>query len=733
MNLSFKNMNISKKLPIYMIALAIINCLILSIISDKFATENIYSLAEDKVTAIADIKEDSFKDYLNAIENEIIINANNGYTKQAIKDFSSAWSMISGNPTEYLKSQYLPANIPAADRINIMKANDGSLYSEFHGRYHPFFKDLLERQGYYDIFLLDTKGNLVYSVFKEADYATNMYSGEWKNTDIANAYKSALKKQDGEISFYDFKSYAPSYGVPASFMSVPVTDDRSGSNIGVLIFQMPIDTINNILRHTDTAGETSKNILVGRDGVYRNNPYLEKDGRANNDVILKEKIDLSLVNKAFETGKETHGKTDKYIYSADPLSFHGTDYAVLSFVERTEVQAPVTEAQHQMLLYSIAVLIGIALVSIFVSKSISNPLSRQVAIMEPLSKGDFSVEVADQDKGDEIGDIARAVQAFKENGIRVKQLEAQQVAQKVKAEQDKKESQVMLANDFDSRVGGVITSLSDSAHSMTTVAQQMQMASQQTAEVSSTVASAATEADSNVQTVAAASEELAASSSEIARQIDAVAKKSSAAASDAQATSESVNELNTLADSIGEVIGTIKDIAEQTNLLALNATIEAARAGEAGKGFAVVADEVKKLANETATKTEEIDERVNKIQEAIRQSVSAMDKIISNVSEIDAATTTVASAVEEQNAATAEIGRNVTEASTGTQQVSQSIIQVQQNAAESGEASSSVLHSASELKSQSDILRDEVEKFLNEIREGGSKTVTKDNDDGTVA
>ena len=150
--------------------------------------------------------------------------------------------------------------------------------------------------------------------------------------------------------------------------------------------------------------------------------------------------------------------------------------------------------------------------------------------------------------------------------------------------------------------------------------------------------------------------------------------------------------------------------------MALNATIEAARAGEAGKGFAVVADEVKKLANETAEKTEEIDSRVNRIQEAIRSSVIAMDKIITNVSEIDEATTTVAAAVEEQNAATSEIGRNVNEASTGTQQVSSSIVQVQQNASETGEASSSVLASASELKEQSTVLQQEVTAFLDEIR-----------------
>ena len=204
---------------------------------------------------------------------------------------------------------------------------------------------------------------------------------------------------------------------------------------------------------------------------------------------------------------------------------------------------------------------------------------------------------------------------------------------------------------------------------------------------------------------------------EIARQISSVAEKSNRASSAAVETSQQVGELNSLADSIGEVIGAIKDIAEQTNLLALNATIEAARAGEAGKGFAVVADEVKKLATETASKTIQIDERVGRIQSAIRGTVDAVGKIIEDVQDIDHSTATVASAVEEQNAATAEIGRNVSEASNGTQQVAQNITDVQRSAEETGEAADNLNSAATELAEIAENLQTQVAIFLKEIRE----------------
>lgn len=261
----------------------------------------------------------------------------------------------------------------------------------------------------------------------------------------------------------------------------------------------------------------------------------------------------------------------------------------------------------------------------------------------------------------------------------------------------------------------MIRELSRSSTQIEEIAKKVSMTSNKTCADSEVMAQSVLEARENVQTVAASSEQLAQSGAEISAQISSVADISSRTAQEAGKTHEKVRYLNEIADHIGEVVNAIKAIAEQTNLLALNATIEAARAGAAGKGFAVVADEVKKLAIETSVKTEDISDRVSKIQSAVRAAVDAVNIIIGEVRKIDSATSNVSSAVEEQSAATIEINRHVTYASEKTSLVMGTVSTVIDSAHDNERTASVVLDASKTLHHLSNGLQKNTQEFISEI------------------
>ncbi len=271
-------------------------------------------------------------------------------------------------------------------------------------------------------------------------------------------------------------------------------------------------------------------------------------------------------------------------------------------------------------------------------------------------------------------------------------------------------------NEFDSVMKEVVRTIAGAAKGVQTQSQSMSAAAEETSQQSNAVAAAAEEASANVQTVASASEQLAASISEISRQMSESMKAGQGAVTEASTADTKVRGLAEAAQKIGEVVKLISDIASQTNLLALNATIEAARAGEAGKGFAVVASEVKNLANQTAKATEEIGQLVGAIQGATSETVNAIGSIGKTIGKISEISTTVASAVEQQRGATQEIARNVQEAAKGTQEVSANIGGVSQAAGATGAAAAQLLQTSEELGKQSDVLRDQVQTFLDRAR-----------------
>jgi methyl-accepting chemotaxis protein len=367
-------------------------------------------------------------------------------------------------------------------------------------------------------------------------------------------------------------------------------------------------------------------------------------------------------------------------------------------------------------LAGVGLAVGLGLALFIARAGISGPIARITAAMQELAGGNKETIVPGQDRKDEIGAMAATLNVFKQNMIEADRLRAEQEAAKRRAEAERRQAMLDLANRFEGSVGGVVNGVTAAATQLQSTAQSMSATAEQTSRQSTAVAAASEETTRNVQTVASATEELSASISEITSQVTESTRIVADAVTQASDTNSKVQGLADAAQRIGDVVRLINDIAGQTNLLALNATIEAARAGEAGKGFAVVASEVKTLATQTGKATEEIAGQVRAIQEATATSAQAINSIVQTINRVSEISTAIASAVEEQGAATQEISRNVQQAAQGTQEVSGNISGVTEAARQTGTAASQVLDSAGELSRNGTLLKTQVEDFLRTVR-----------------
>lgn len=369
-----------------------------------------------------------------------------------------------------------------------------------------------------------------------------------------------------------------------------------------------------------------------------------------------------------------------------------------------------------------SIIVGIILVvtltlSAIFAATITKPLAGLGGLMIKLSEGDTSIKVDEYLDKSEVGDMARNVEIFRQNTEKAKKLEEEQKQTEIRAEKERKELMLKMANDFETSVMGVVDVVSSASTELNATAKTMSSIAEQTSKKAMAVSAASEQASANVQTVASASEELTQSIAEISSQVTEASAVSRTAVTEVENTNLVVESLAETAQKISDVVSMITDIAEQTNLLALNATIEAARAGDAGKGFAVVAGEVKSLATQTAKATEDIAKQIAEVQGKTDSAVKAIAKIGDVIKKVDNISATIASAVEEQGAATREISRNIEQASRGTQEVSTNIADVNQASNETGTASTQVLDSSNELSNNASVLKGKVMEFISKIRE----------------
>jgi len=382
-------------------------------------------------------------------------------------------------------------------------------------------------------------------------------------------------------------------------------------------------------------------------------------------------------------------------------------------MRRTYIETQRNTARRRLESLAVAglIIIGCFGVSMRLARRISKPVRSLTKAMDSLAQGQLSVDIGEQQRSDEIGEMARTVEVFKNGMIRADQLAA--AAEATRAAREQRQAAIERhTQDFGTSISGVMTSLANAAETMRRASQTMQQATHAVHEKASETSTGTAKSSRDLTTVAAAVEQLTSSVGEISRQVATAAEVSRQAVERATRSHATMQTLTEATTRIGDVVRLISEIAGQTNLLALNATIEAARAGDAGKGFAVVAGEVKALASQTSKATVEISSQIDMVRTATGEAVGATDEIRLIVGKLDEVSAAISAAVEQQSATTREIADSVQIVSTATADTARAMAEVVAVANGAAAASKDVMAGSTAIGQEAETLRTEVDRFL---------------------
>lgn len=704
-------------------------------------SDALYKQASEKLTAVREMRREQIQDYFSQLKSIVASLATGANTATAMRDFSNGFDLFAvpddvdlqsiknyyandffkqykkldqsvadsdiaafidkaDNSTLFYQSRYISNNpnpVGSKQLLNqaASKSKFASRYDRYHAAYHPELRKAQEAFGFYDLFLINNDGRVVYTVFKETDYAASLSQGVLADSALAKAWKSSMQASKGQVTLTDFTAYKPSYGAPAAFMSAPIFE--GDNRIGTIVAQVSQDQLNKLMTSNKQwdnigLGDTGESFLIGGDHLTRSESrvmmtssekFIEQvtaAGQQSQSTLNAMKfrgassgylkIDSDSVNQALQgkTGvsleKDYSGHNAIIAYA--PLNVLGQKWVIFSQMETEEAFSAVGSIVASITKNTLLILVVVIIISIVfglaMAQKLINPLRELVSSFQELAQGqgNLSVQLDSAKRDDEIGELSQAFNSFIKN------------------------------------IREIVIEVSTSAGQLSQVAHTLRNQTSQTLdgmseqrEKSQSIASAMTEFAASIDEVARNShdtfdamsraDQVTVSGSENAKrsagEIDKLAQGTKASA-------ESMSNLSLQIQDISSVLEVINSIASQTSLLALNAAIEAARAGEMGRGFAVVADEVRSLSSRTQTATVDIQKKIELLRAAAEQSVSQVNTASANadssirlvhqtaveieqirqlVSDVQSMHAQITSALSQQQSTVKEMEANVTE------------------------------------------------------------------------
>jgi methyl-accepting chemotaxis protein len=696
----WNNLSIRVKLPAAFATVALAVALILSIGSGIIGTRGQLRLTQDNLTMTGMNRHDLLHEWLNSVSTTVRTSGNDSNSLQALYALSAAFKELGADGKSFLQSEYIANNPNPVGKRQLMDRAEGSeYYHSQHALFHNQFRKLTEQLGFYDIFLIDNAGNVVYTVSKESDFGENLKTGRLKDSSLAAVFDKASKGKANDIFVSDFTPYEPSGNSVAMFVATPIMNP-AGKTVGVYAIQLPLAKISDILDRNNLAGTSTNIYLLNNTGQFLSNSRFPNEFKAGDTAPDLQHIVDGL------NGKEDYYQ-DTQLMSGNvgfarsyQIETNAGSWTLVIERDKVDVFASLTDLLILQIAFGVTSVIVSLIIGLWVSKSFSKPISQLNKEISNVAAGDYQTQIQDISRKDEFGSISKSIDLLRQvlavNAAQEALRESKRAEQSIVVEQLKNalrnlatgdltqglpepfapEYEVLREyfNDAISKMDDVVSQISSATEGIHAQAGEITRSSEELAH--RTEVQAAT-----LEQTAAAMDEMTVSVKSAAAGVEEVETIVRDARKDADQSGIVVKEavaamaeIEKSSDQISQIIGVIDDIAFQTNLLALNAGVEAARAGDAGRGFAVVASEVGALAQRASSAAKEIkglistsSQHVERGVERVKQAGDALQQIARRVTHISSLTSNIATGSREQSIGLNEINLGVTQLDQATQ------------------------------------------------------------------
>ena len=465
----------------------------------------------------------------------------------------------------------------------------------------PTFQSFIETYGYSDLKLISPEGKVFFSVMRGDDYQADLLSDEWSKRPQGQLAAEGLSKG---TAFIDDLRVNPLNGEPTQFMVAPIGVDDEVN--GLIMLELPLAPLNEVMQSRRGLGESGETYLVGEDGLLRSDSARFADRLVARAGSQGQLIEAEAVQRAIggEQGRLLEPGLDgsDSLKAFVPVNFDGQRWALIAEMDVSEAYAPVRRLMRQVLLLGLATVIAVIIATLLISRSVMRPLGGEpgamAALAQRLSTGDMQVESTEVNPGGLMAALHKMASAWRDI---VGQLRSSTEA-------------VTAASDDILQAAGKTSVRLDQQQ------QAVELVVTAADQMAATVQEIASSATSSAEGSSAARDAFGA----MQLTLESMIERQDTLLVSLRSADQDVHTLASDSEQIGAVLQVISGIAEQTNLLALNAAIEAARAGEQGRGFAVVADEVRSLALRTRTATDEIHGIIATLDTSSQQAMQRM-------------------------------------------------------------------------------------------------------------